>query len=598
MKLLMKDTETLIEASLGIRPMDLVIRNIKLFNVFTGEIYSADIGIYNGIIAHIDADPDALLDEESRKKYAIVGKQEFDGQGLYAIPGLIDSHVHVESSMMTPSNFAKVIIPHGTTTIITDPHEIGNVLGLDAVKYMIEASENLPMKQYILVPSCVPAVPGVENSGAEFGQEEIKEVMNWDRVLGLGELMDFKGVISRSRRMMEILNLAKDKNIFVQGHAPGLSGRGLSAYLCAGAKTDHEVRVGQEARDKMRFGMTLDARESSMSRNVEDIVNAIKDFHCPPNLTFCSDDRESSDLLTEGHINHVVRRAMESGLKPIDAIRAATLNAARSIGIENLGAIAPGYVADIVLLPSLAEMKPTYVFHEGKLVAQNGKLTIEISEKDFEIEKRNTVNLNCPTVEQFKIKAQIRKGKIATRVISYFSQHSSLTEYKIEELSVEDGYLDIREHEELKYIAIFNRYGTNDYSTGIVRNFGIKEGAIASTVSHDSHNVTVAWSSPEDGELAVKTLIEIGGGIVCVKDGKVLGQLKLPIAGLMSKLSCEELTIEIEKMKEIAKQLGIESKNPLLRIATLALPVIPNAKITDKGLVEVNTQKIVSLFEQ
>lgn len=591
MRLLPDNKKNLVNAAIGKEPMDLIIKNVNLVNVFTGEVYPVNIGVYGEFIAHVEN-----REEGNNSKTIMEGKEIFDGNDEYIIPGLIDSHVHIESSMMTPENFAKVVIPHGTTTVITDPHEIANVMGKKAIRYMLEASQNLPMRQYILVPSCVPSVPGLETGGAEFENEDIAEMLEWDRVLGLAEVMDFPGVINNSQRMTDILNCTNKKEKFIQGHAPGLSGRKLSAYLCAGPKSDHEIRNGAEAKEKLRKGMIVDARESSMSQNVESIISAVNNFNYLNNLTFCTDDREPEDLLKEGHINHAINQAIMSGMDPIRAIRSSTLNAARAAGIEKLGAIAPGYAADFLILPNLKDVNPTYVFSKGELVAKKGELTKKISKESYKLEKINSVHVNNLKKKNFTIKAPKKSGKIATRVISYETYNSSITKFDIENLPVKKGYINIDNYEDLKYVFVLNRYNKSNNQSGIVRNFGLNKGAVASTVSHDCHNLTIVSNNPTDAFIAAKALIKKGGGIICAHKGEVKEFLNLPIGGLMSPLPCNKMIVQISKMKSALKKLGIPGKNPLLRIATLALPVIPNAKITDKGLVEVNEQKLVSLF--
>ncbi|MGM0603867.1 MAG: adenine deaminase [Bacillota bacterium] len=584
----------LIEAALGKRELDLLIKNAELVNVFTGEIYKADVGIYREFIAHVEADADNIKDE----KIEMEAREVIDAEGMYLIPGLIDSHVHIESSMMTPRNFARTVIPHGTTTVITDPHEIGNVMGLEGVKYMSESSTDLPMNQYILAPSCVPSAPDFESSGASFGAEEISEMLEWNNVLGLAEVMDYPGVIHGSNRMHKIIQTAEDKGGFIQGHSPALEGRELSAYLCAGPSSDHEIRVTQEAREKLRMGMTVDARESSISQNLSELIPALDDIHCPPNFTLCTDDRESADLLNEGHMNHVVRRAIEEGLEPWQAIRYATLNSARSIGLKRLGAIAPGYIADMVLLSSLKNMEADKVFYRGKLAAEKGEMTAEIKDKKYHLENINTVKLEKLKAADFKIKAGENKNSISANVISYISKDSLFSDFIKMDIKIENSYLTIKGRDDINYAAVFNRYdGNNDRCVGLINNFGLKKGAVASTVSHDCHNLTVVAANEEDAALAANTLIESGGGIVCTNNGKVTAHLKLPIGGLMSPLPAEKLSIEIEKTKKELLKLGMQNEYPLLKIATLTLAVIPKAKITDKGLLAVDEQKLIKLFQ-
>lgn len=430
------------EAALGKRPFDLVIKNVKILNCFTSEIYPGEIGIYGGFISHINSDPDNVSEVVDKMESKVV----FNGKGMFIIPGFIDPQMHIESSMMTPRNFAKAVIPLGTTTLVTDPHEVANVMGLEAVEYMLKSSDDLPMRQFILAPSCVPPLPGLESSGACFTEKEISEILNWERVVGLGEVMDCVGVISNSQRITSILDTAIKKDAFLQGHAPKFTGRNLSAYLCGGPNSDHEVTIGQEAREKLRLGMHVDARESSISWNVEEIVSSIKDFPVvPPNLTLCTDDREPEDILKQGHMNYVVRKAIESGINPIETVKCATINVAKEIGIENLGAIAPGFVADLVLVSSLEELKAAAVFFQGKLVAQDEILVAEVPIKEFSVEKINTIDIKFPlNVDIFKIEAPIHSGNILSRVISYPSLNSNITEFTIEDLPVNNGFLDIR----------------------------------------------------------------------------------------------------------------------------------------------------------
>ena len=293
MKIIPENKEKLIDAAAGKIPCDLVIENAQIVNVITGEIYKGNIGIYGKHIAHIQCDPDSLKRDEIK----LTAGKYYDAEGKYVIPGFIDAHVHIESSMMTPRNFAKAVIPHGTTTVVTDPHEIANVCGLDGVKYMHQSSEGLPMRQFILAPSCVPAVPGIENAGAEFFADDMNEMLKMERIIGLAEVMDFPGVINNDKRMVDIINVFEERDLFMQGHLPHVSGRDLSAYAAAGPNSDHESRTGQEARDKMRLGIYVDARESSISKNVEDIVKSVRDFRYHNFLTLCTDDREPDDIL-------------------------------------------------------------------------------------------------------------------------------------------------------------------------------------------------------------------------------------------------------------------------------------------------------------
>ena len=583
------ERKELVDAAMGRKKFDLLIKNVNLVNVFSGEIYQAEIGIFNGYIAHVEKmDTGTSLEADAENIY--------DGKGLYAVPGFLDSHVHIESSMLTPYNFAKVVIPKGTTAIVTDPHEIANVMGIEGVKYMIEAGKDVPMYQYTLSPSCVPAVPGLEEAGAVFGKNEVEEILNLDRVLGVAEVMDYYGVIYNSDRMKEILDLAHERGCFIQGHFFSENERELSAYLCAGPISNHEIMTGNDARRAIRAGMIVDARESSFARDTKAIVEEIKDFHSPPNFTLCTDDREPKDIETKGHVNDCIRVAVKSGLDKIDAIRAVTINTADAYGLKMLGAIAPGRIANINLVDNLEDIGVKSVFFEGDLVAENDELLVEIASKDFPLEKMNSVHLDNFTEDMMRIKAPIESGKRKVRVIKYQDLYTLLTDMSVEEVSVKNGYITLEDRKDLNFIAIFNRYkGKDNYSVGIISNFHLKEGALAGTVSHDCHNLTVVYTNTDDGVRVVEEIQKIGGGVV-YGNGERLDKVELPIAGLISPREAEEIIPLIENMDERLREAGIVFDNPIMRLATAALPVIPFIKITDLGLVDVVKQEFLDLF--
>jgi len=578
----------LIEAALGQRPCDLVIKNINLVNVYTGEIYPADIGIYGEYIAHVTVPGEAPPE----------GKTVYDGNGKFAVPGFIDTHVHIESSLLTSANFARVVLPHGTTTVLTDPHEIGNVLGLRGVKYMVDSSAGLPLRILILAPSCVPSVPGVETAGAEFGAAEIRTMLEWDRVLGVAEVMDYYGVIHQTPRMNEILAAVRTAGGVIQGHSPFLSGRELSAYLCAGPDSDHEVMTAADCLAKLRAGMVVDAKESSITKNIKEIFAAYQPLAYPPNITLCTDDREAADLLHEGHLDEVLRRVIEEGVPPVIAIRIATLQAANRIGLKEYGAIAPGKIADIVLLDDLEKVRANEVFVGGSLVAKAGTLAVDIPNRAFPLETENTVILAKPLTEaDFAIKAPVAGGNVTLRALAYQAAASLRMDFLPITLPVQDGTVRYDGDPELNCVAVFERHGRNgNRSLGLIRGFGLTGGAIASTVSHDCHNLTVVGTNAADMLLAARTLTECGGGLACVRNGVVLARIELPIGGLLSPLPAEELAPAVQKMKDAMRSMGLAGANPLLRVATLTLAVIPKAKITDVGLVEVETQKLLPLF--
>lgn len=587
MKIQVKDKRTLLAAARGDIQSDLAITNARIVNVFNGEIAKGTVYVKDGFIAHVEYGEDK-----------VDAKEVVDAKEQFLIPGLIDSHVHIESSMMTPRHFAEAVIPWGTTMVITDPHEIGNVWGIEGVQYMHNDGDDLPMRQCIDIPSCVPAVPGLENAGADFLADSIAELAKLPRITGLAEVMDYLAVINGEDRMMDILNVAEENNIYMQGHAPVVSGRMLSAYLSGGPSTDHECHMSSEAYEKYRQGMFIDMRDSSMCKNVPAIWEGLKNSRYLDHLCICTDDRESEDILTHGHINDVVRNAIKNGMHPVDAIRSATYNTAREIGIKHLGAIAPGYVADMVMLPSLEEMNPSQVYFEGKKVAENGKLTVEIPERSFELEKRNSVNVKELSAEDFTIKAPIENGSVKVNVLCFENGLSILSNATPYDIKVVDGKL-VLEDPLMKFVAVVNRYEGNDnIALHVVREFGLKKGALASTVSHDSHNLTIVFDSPENALIAANELKRVGGGMTAVdENGKILHTLELPVGGLLSLKPARELAKDAALMKEANRAVGLDFlENPLLRIATLALPVAPNAKMSDMGLVDVNNKVLIPLF--
>lgn len=588
MKIQPKNKRQLLQAAMGAINSDLLVKNVNLVNVLTGEIYPANVFVSSGIIAHVEyRDLEADLDKAD---------QVIDGEGAYLIPGFIDAHIHIESSMMTPRNFAKAVIPCGTTTVITDPHEIANVWGIEGVRYMYDTSEDLPMRQLLDIPSCVPAVPGLENAGAEFFSEQVQELAKLDRVIGLAEVMDFMGVITGDQRMMSMIQEAEDQGLYIQGHAPTLNGRLLSAYRCGGPNTCHETSGADEALNKLREGMFVDARESSITKNVQEIWKGVKDVGFFDQLCFCTDDREADDILQVGHLNDVVRTAIQCGMDPVTAIKSATYNTAREAHIDNLGAIAPGFAADFLLVRDLKELKPSHVFFGGALVAKDGKLLVDIPEMPHELEQRNSMRVRPLSAEDFILKTEKPDGKIAINVMEYRSLNQSLTVRSTATVPVQNGRILLND-ESLKYVAVINRYPDKDtIGLGVVKTFGTNAGALASTVSHDSHNLTIVYDNPEDALKAANELIQCGGGMCAVKDGKVLHTLQLPLGGLMSLKPAEALAEDCRAMKEAERTLGLTTQeNPLLRIVTLALPVIPDLKMSDLGMVDVLKKELVPL---
>lgn len=591
-KIATPDRRELLKAALGEIKADLAVKNTRYLNLFTGEEYPATIFIHNGFVVHVEADDlKAGLDNV---------KEVIDADGAYIVPGLIDAHVHIESSMLTPRNFAAAVIPHGTTTVITDPHEVGNVAGEEAVRYMHDAGLDLPMRQWINIPSSVPAVPGLEEAGAVFDAGVVDRLAKLKNVIGLAEMMDYKGVEQGSERTISMIEAAERNDLYVQGHVPNEFGRALSAYAVGGPTTDHETRTGEEAKSKLRTGMYLDARESSMAKNIDAIWDGIKDLPWRDRLALCTDDREAADLLKDGHMDHVVKRIIQNGMPAIEAIRASSLHAAQEVCVTNLGAIAPGYVADFLLVRDLQNFEPEQVYFEGKLVAKNGKMVVPIEPKEFEIEKRNTVNVLPLDLKDFQLRAPNgqQNGKVKVNVPVYVDYNDSMTRLQVEEHEVKDGIVDIGDDPDLAYVITVNRYGKANKSVGLIRHFGEVNGAIGSTIAHDHHNMMIVYRYPKAAQRVYEALVKCGGGISCSSEDKLLQTLELPVFGLMSNEDCFETAKKGKAMEETVKSIGLDTLKPLLRIVTLGLTVMPEFKYSDLGLVDVLETKLTPIFSK
>jgi adenine deaminase len=582
-----KDRKRLVAAAMGKIPFDTVIKNAQVFNVFSGEVLPAEIGIIDGFIAHVE------WDHINQPWEAL---ETIDAKSCYVLPGLIDAHVHIESSMLTPPQFAAAVLPWGTTTVVTDPHEIANVWGKEGVHYMHDSGENTLLRQFLHIPSCVPAVSDCEHAGASFFAKEIAELFALPRVIGLAEVMDYIGVIENDDRMHDILEEALKRNRFIQGHVPFLSGNKLSAYRAAGPQSCHESRTAKEGVDKIRVGMFVDARDSSIAKNVAEVLKDVQKFRYLDSLCLCTDDREPEDILVIGHMNDVVNSAIQSGLHPLDAIRSATYNTARQIGEQHLGAIAPGYAADLIFCDRIEEIIPTQVYINGQCVAKEGQLTKPIESSSYDIETRNSMNVQSLSLDDFIVCPPINHGTLEVNVMSYDNLTSSTTRISTETFSVRDKQL-VLPNDRYNYVAVINRYGTQDIAVHVVKDFGTHQGALASTVSHDSHNLTIVYKNPEDAWVAANTLISCGGGMCSVLDQSVTCLLPLEVGGLMSAVDAHTLANKAAKMKEAVIHLGLTAlKNPLLRIVSLALPVIPYAKMSDLGCIDVLTKKFIPLF--
>jgi len=583
------DRTELVGVALGRKPADVVIKGGHLVNVYTAEIEEGvDIALKGRRIA--------LVGDGGRW----VGKNTsvIEAEDKYIIPGLLDSHIHIESSMVTVTQFARAVLPRGTTGVFIDPHEIANVLGMRGVKLMHDEGADLPLKVFVTMPSCVPSAPGLETNGAEISLANVVEGLKWERVVGLAEVMDFPGVLSGNKKIRSIIRAALDRHSVVEGHAPGLLGEKLSAYIAAGIISDHESSTGDEAVEKLRFGMKLEIREGSAAKNLKALVEPILKLnldtrHC----LLATDDRHPLDLISEGHMDHVVRRAIEEGVDPVRAIQMATINTADHFGVDSeVGGISPGKLADILIVDSIEKFSVEKVIADGKLVAEDGKLIVKIPVPRYPKFAKRTIKLKPVNPEDFEVRTLVRKNEADVRVIGLI-EGQIFTEHEIVPLEVEDGIVKPDLLHDIVKVAVVERHNrTGNIGLGFVRGFGIKKGTIASSVGHDAHNVSAIGTNSRDMSVAVNAISRMGGGQVVVDKGKIISKIRLPIAGLMSDKPVEEVGSELELLQKRAKDLGIWLKSPFMQLSFLTLAVVPKLRITDRGLVDVEKFKLVDLI--
>ena len=567
----------IINVARGLEKADLVIKNANIVNVLSEEIHKGDIAICDGVIAGIG------------ENYS--GEKEIDINGAYVTPSFIDGHVHLESTMMLPKEFAKTVLPAGTTTVIIDPHEISNVLGLHGISFMHEAVKDLPMNVYTMLPSCVPATP-FETSGFDLSSYDLSLLIDKPWVLGIAEMMNFPGVLNHDKNVMAKLELAKSRGKRIDGHAPYLSGKDLCGYIASGVKSDHECTTPEEAIEKLRLGVYVMIREGTAAKDLDALIPVLKTSNTRKCI-FVTDDRHPADL--KEHINGMVRRVVEAGVDPIKAVQVASLNTAEYFGLKDLGAIAPGYKADLLVLPDLKTFKPDIVLKDGQVVAQDGKLAVEIPENDA-IATRNSVNVRWITMDDFKIQTEgdgIKKVR-ALEVIP----HQLITKSVMSDVKVVDGNaVSNVETDTLKICVIERHRATGNIGKGFVKGFNLKCGAIASTVAHDSHNMIVIGTNDFDMYTAAVALIKCQGGKVVVKDGEIISQLPLPIAGLMSDKEFDFVVEKCDELNKAAHSIGCKLEDPFMTMGFLSLPVIPELKITDKGVFDTNKFDFVDIFE-
>lgn len=576
----------LIKASQGYIDNDTVFKNIKILNVFTKEWIFAHVYIYKKWISHVEYDVNKPL---------MHSKNIINGNDLFLCPAFVDAHTHIESSLLTPVNYAKLVIPHGTLTILEDAHEIANVAGEEGLRYMLSNAKSLPMRQLLTVPSCVPSVPNYENSGANFDYKIYENYLDEENVIGLGEVMDYEGVINNDERIGKILDTARRKNCYIQGHAPLVTGNRLSAYLCASIKSDHEARQVEEVIEKYRQGMWIDIRDANTNHNMPKIIQALQRIGNYERVSFSSDDRRSDVIQKKGHLDGIIRHAYSCGMPLIEAYISASYRPCLEANINNLGAIAPGYIADLNILDDIENVNIKSVYFEGQCVSKNGEMISMLPAWENDNDLRDTVQVLKFDKEKFKILSKNKRENI--NVIEFESYSSSITNLKQIEFPIQNKQVDISNLKDCMYVAVINRYKKDTYTIGVVKNFGINHGAIASTVGHDSHNITIVYDNPTNALLALQQLIKQKGGFCAIEDGNVIATLELPVAGLMSNESVDVVVDKITKMNEANTRLGnIYIENPISRITILSLLVCPYVKISDKGIVLTEEKKYISLF--
>lgn len=580
-----EEIKNTIETGLGIHPCDLKLKDVKLVNVFSGEVYETDIYIKDKRVVSIAKD--AGLEAE----------QVMECHGLYAIPGLIDAHMHFESTMLSPEALASVVVPQGTTTLCADLMEIANVAGARGLKAMLASMSRLPYRMLIEVSSRVPTAPGLETTGAVLGAEEVAQIMDWEESVSLGELDPSKILWVKDEYIRKIADTLARRKV-VNGHAIGRLGQELNVYASSGISDDHECVTPEEMLERLRVGMKVFIREGSSERNVDELVKGVVKLGLrTDNLMFCTDDKHAREIQTEGHIGYNVTRAVELGLSPMDAIQMATVNTAKHFRMEDeIGSITPGRLADILLVEDWKVVKPLAVLFEGKIVARDGKLVDECRVGEYPQWIKHTVTLKNPiTAQSFQVKAKTKEDAVKVHVIDMVPRQI-INKDIIRQLRVKDGSILPDIDQDILKLAVVERYGKNgNVGIGFVRGFKLEKGAMAYSMSHDHHNIVVVGANDEDMAAAVNEVARLNGGLAVAKDGNILNSMELPIGGLMSELPAEDVMARLDVLNADARALGCDMDAPFMSLSFVSLPTVPELGLTDKGLVDVLGHRLLEL---
>jgi len=574
----------IIEAASGLRKFDLHIRNVRSVNVFTGEIKPTSLGIYRGLIAS----PYASENAES--------SQVFDGEGCFALPGFIDTHVHIDSSLLTPTALAEVITPHGTTAVFADPMEIANVAGMEGIKAFVQSNPVLPYHFYLEVPSRVPTAPGLETTGGELGLAETCEMLAWEHAISLGEI-DPSKILGRKTEYLEKVLQAQAAGKIVNGHTAGLSQEELIVYCAAAIADDHECISYAEAKERLSLGMSVLVREGSTERNLEALVTGLVTENVDTcQWMMCTDDKHPDDIAQEGHIDHMVRKAISVGLDPLTAIQMATINAARHFRLDHLlGSLSPGRWADIILTKDLHNLHPEYVFFKGELVAEHGRLCHEIEPSTFPDWLQRTVKITRgKSGSDFHLYAD--SPKVNAHVIQVLPDQIVNKDSQAL-LEISQGCVQPSLQKDILKLAVVERYGKNgNIGITFVRGFGLQRGAMASSVSHDHHNIVIVGADDASMACCVRAIERLQGGLVVCEGEQVLAELPLPIAGLLSDQSAGLVISDLKKMNQAAWSLGCQLPSPFMSLSFISLPTVPELGLTDMGLIEVHEHRIIPPF--